>query len=193
MHYDYDALADTVRKIKEGDMASFRLLYDKTQRQIYYLALKILRNKEEAEDILQDTYISAYKHIQNCKNDRAVVSWLTTIAYNHIRDRQSEMVKKNKVFIIETEDNEMIYQVADTTSIEDDLISREDEDMILALIDTLPEKQRSALYMYYFQGLTAAEIAEACGCNENLVYKRLFDARQTIKKKLTTDGRREQR
>ena len=184
MHYDYDALAELVAKIKDGDMAAFRLLYEKTQRQIYYFALKIMRNKEEAEDVLQETYINAYRHIGKCKNDRAVVKWLTTIAYNIMRDRMAVLAKANQMFVHDSEEQEVLDQVMDEFSIEEELIRKEDKAHILDLIDKLPEKQRITLYMYYFKGLSAAEIAEVCDCKENLIYKRLHDARNAIKKRL---------
>ncbi|MCL2546229.1 MAG: RNA polymerase sigma factor [Oscillospiraceae bacterium] len=192
MPYDYDALAELVHRIKNGDMTAFRSLYEQTQKQIYYFALKVMRNKEEAEDILQETYISAYRHIEKCKNDRAIVKWLTSIAYNHMRDRLAVLAKANQVFVRDTEEQEILNHVADDVSLEDAFIRKEDAKHILVLVEQLPEKQRLALFMYYFKGLSAAEIAEICDCKENAVNKRLFDARAAIKKKIQQEEREEQ-
>jgi len=181
---DYGTLAAFVGRAKQGDLEAFQKLYEETWRPLYYFIFKNVGRRADAEDILQDTFVTAYTGIGQLQNDMAVVGWLNRIAYHKIQNYFRKNQKENNHRVHESDEDEGLFDVPDGFLVEEDYIGRESRQELLGIVDSLPEKQREAIYMFYYQELSVEEIAKICGCSENTVCKRLFDARGTMKKRI---------
>ena len=182
---DYEKLAVIVAKAKEQDVNAFQQLYESTHQALYFLVLKRVGNPTAAEDIVQEAYVTAYTNLHKLKNDLVFIQWLNQIAFHKVQDYFRQLKADKRFEGLNLDDEENFVDIVDDFLIEDDYLQKENREEILQLVSELPEKQRHAVYMFYFQQFSAAEMAEICGCSENIICKRLFDARNTIKKKLT--------
>ncbi|OLN31746.1 sigma-70 family RNA polymerase sigma factor [Desulfosporosinus metallidurans] len=177
-------IINIVTKLKSGDQQAFEELYELTHNKVYFLALKMVRNHENALDIVQEIYISVYKSIDKLINPEVFNAWLSKIVVNKCKDF---LGKKKDVLLPEKEeyeDNDASEAIEDTS---DDFIPHEVLDksetrnMIMALIDNLPEAQRTTLLLHYYQGLNVEEIAAIMECPAATVKSRLIYSRRQIK------------
>jgi RNA polymerase sigma factor (sigma-70 family) len=179
-----DRSIEIVVRLKNGDEAAFKELYELTHNRVYFLALKVVRNHEEALEVVQETYISVYKSIDKLINPQVFNTWLSKIVINKCKDR---LGKQKEVRLTENEDlnyNEGMEAIEDNSSdfIPHEMLDKsETRNMIMALIDKLPEAQRTTLMVHYYQGLNVEEIAAIMECPAATVKSRLVYARRQIK------------
>ncbi|MFT9116327.1 MAG: RNA polymerase sigma factor [Sporolactobacillus sp.] len=176
-----------VMRLKNGEMQAFDELYALTHDKVYFLALKMLRNKEDALEIVQDTYLSVYQSIGKLYNPEVFNTWLSKITVNKCRD----FLGKNKevLFSESQTDDEDDYDITDTIEETDSTViphevldSAETRNMVMALIDKLPVAQRTTLLLYYYQQFSVDEVAAIMDCPVATVKSRLQYARKQVKK-----------
>lgn len=179
-----DKITHIVIRLKNGDKKAFNDLYALTYNKVYFFALKIVRKHEDALDVVQDTYLSIYKSIDKLKNPEMFNAWLSKIIYNKCMD----FLRKDKsILLSEKEDlsaSDMIETVEDTSSDfipHEALNDAETRNMIMALIDKLPNAQRMTIMLHYYQGLNVEQIAAIMECPAATVKSRLIYARSQIK------------
>lgn len=174
-------------RLKDGDMRAFDELYALTHDKVYFLALKMLRNQEDALEIVQETYLSVYQSIGKLYNPEVFNTWLSKITVNKCRD----FLGKNKevLFSESKTDDEDDYDITDTIEETDSTViphevldSAETRNMVMALIDKLPIAQRTTLLLYYYQQLSVDEVAAVMDCPVATVKSRLQYARKQVKK-----------
>jgi len=165
---------------QNGDTKSFEELYSIYHKSIYILAKTILRNKNDAEDILQETFIKAWRSLNTLENPFLFAIWLQKIARNLCSD---QMRKKNFTIILDAEKD-----IEDLENIESDefipavYMERSDlQERLGRIVDKLSDVQREAIILYYYNELTVGEIANIMECSENTVKTRLYLARKTIR------------
>ncbi|OLN31734.1 sigma-70 family RNA polymerase sigma factor [Desulfosporosinus metallidurans] len=177
-------IINIVTKLKSGDQQAFEELYELTHNKVYFLALKMVRNHENALDIVQETYISVYKSIDKLINPEVFNAWLSKIVVNKCKDflgKQKEVLLTEKE---ELEDKDASDAIEDTSGdfIPHEVLDKsETRNMIMALIDNLPEAQRTTLLLHYYQELNVEEIAAIIECPVATVKSRLIYARRQIK------------
>ncbi len=175
-------LIATVTKAKSGDQEALSLLFNEYYNDIYYFALKTVKDAELASDITQEAFVDIIKHIDSLKEPVAFVSWAKQITYHQC----TRYFKKQKdVIVDEDEDGNTVFddlKEENAEFIPDEALDRDDfKQTILSIIDTLSPEQRSAVMMYYFDEMSVAEIAEVQGVSEGTVKSRLNYARKAIK------------
>ena len=156
-------------------------IYNEGYRAVYWTALKLLRNEADAEDIVQDTFVAAYGAYDQLKEKEKVVGWLKKIAANKCLNRltRTRTVNEEEEFFdgIEAEGEDFLPD-----SIVESDASRK---VIMDIIDnSLSEGIRQTIILFYFDGLSTKEIAEALGIPQGTVLSRLNLAKKKIKKEV---------
>ena len=171
-------LVELVRRAKAGEEEAKSELYEITYKRVYYLALRLTNNPEDAEDATQDTFVSAFSALSNLKNDNAFEGWLFQIAANKCRSKLSRTKHTEELpedFSEHTPDpNENLLP-------ETVLQESEKRRMIVEIKQSLPDAQRECVMLFYYSGMSVRQIAETLGCSEGTVKSRLNYARQKIR------------
>jgi RNA polymerase sigma-70 factor (ECF subfamily) len=144
-------------RMAEGDGDAVAELYDRHARPIYSLALRILGDTTEAEDIVQDVFSQAWRQAARYNASRgAVGAWLLTLA----RSRAIDRLRARRSRPVSATDDRAVGQVVDAAPpIDSQVLSSEHVARVRAALDELPMLQRAAIELAYFEGLTHAEIA----------------------------------
>lgn len=168
---------------KNGNERSFEELYTAFYQKVYALARTTMKNDADAEDVLQQTFISAWTNIGKLDDPAAFNTWIQRITLNQCYS----MLRKRRIDIpidvseFDGDDDEPMQIESDVMLPE---VYAEKEDLRIRLghiIDDLSDVQRQTIMLYYFDEMSVAEIAAAMDCSENTVKSRLFLARKAIK------------
>ena len=176
----------SIESLREGDRKEFARLVDKYSGQIYRLALKMLTHPQDAEDVLQNTFMKALQHIQDFEGRSSISTWLYRIASNEalmmIRGRQPE----TPMIDLEPEDDSSedvsptIF--ADWGNIpEEDLLNGESQAQLDQAVLSLPEKLRIVFVLRDIEGLSIKETSETLNLSETAVKTRLLRARLRLR------------
>lgn len=170
-----DNLNEAVERVRSGDAAAFQRIVDSTSARLVRLAARMLGNVVDAEDVVQEAYVKAYKALASGEFDgRANVStWLYRVVTNQAIDAMRGRARRPRP--TDTAD--------ESTS---DLASAEQKLALTELADwmsDLPADQRAALVLKAVEGMTSPEIAEVLQCSEGAVEQRLVRARAALRKR----------
>lgn len=166
-----------IDQIIKGDANAFAFLVEKYKTMVFTLALKMLKSREEAEEISQDTFIKAYKNIDKFKGDSKFSTWLYKIAYRTCLDS----IKKNgKKYQTGTIDEITINQIKSTDGILETIERKERAVIINKCLIELPEDERSIIWLFYFEELSLKEIIEITELSEANVKVKLHRARKRL-------------
>jgi RNA polymerase sigma-70 factor (ECF subfamily) len=182
--------AEIIRRCREGDEKAYRELVDRYRRQVYSMALRMLRREEDAEDVAQETFIRVFRALDRYDPTRSFTAWMFTIAarlcIDHIRRRRQSPLS---LFQRDAEtQEERTIEVADPGPGPDELTSRgEEERHAKALIDSLPHHYRIVVMLRHQQDLSYQEIAEALKLPLGTVKARIHRARALLKQQLEGD------
>ncbi len=177
-----------VKSYVEGNNTAFEVLLTRYQHKVYYYILQIVRNKELAEDIFQETFIKAIITIRQGRyyDSGKFLAWVNRIAHNLIIDHFRK--QKNETTISADSYDYDIFQHADIVdmSIEDILSNEQVMRDVVKMIDYLPEVQQEVVRMRFFQNLSFKEIAEKTDVSINTALGRMRYALMNMRK-LTTE------
>ena len=148
---DTDHIDTYLAKIAKGDKSALSLLYKETQSSVYGFSLSMLKNRADAEDVLQDTYLKVWQNASGYKAGTSPMAWILTIAKNLSLMKLREHGKKQDV---EPEEWEAIFQAADDTA------SIEDRHLLQAALTILSDEEREIILLHAVSGLKHREIAE---------------------------------
>jgi RNA polymerase sigma-70 factor, ECF subfamily len=172
-----------------GDRAEFARLVDEYSSPIYRLGLRMLGTPQDAEDVLQNTFISALTHIQNFEGRSSLATWLYRIASNEalmlIRKKKPEVNLEDVEGGDEDEDLKPTRFVDWSALPEDELLSEEGRQFLDDAIRSLPESLRIVFLLRDVEGLSIRETAEALNLTETNVKTRLLRARMALREGLS--------
>ena len=178
---------EAIEKAKNGEEQGFSFLYEKTYKSKYYLALQYMKNKEAAEDVLQEAYMKAFSKLDKLSEPEAFEGWLGTIVAN---TAQNALVRKNPLLFtdvaVDNEGEEFTYDVQDENPENQPEMAytrEETRELVHSLMDSLSEEQRLCILMFHIEGASILEIAEVMDCSENTVKSRLNYGRKNLKVK----------
>ncbi len=170
-----------LRKAQAGNKEAFGELVLRYQKQIYRLAYKILSNTSDAADIAQESFLKAYRNLQNLKNPNKFAQWLMRIAtnecYSWIRRRQDKLMKVEEELLCKS-------ALRHPPAPDEVLIKRELYQRIMAAIAALPELEQKVIQMYYLEGHSYKEIQEELSITKGTLGRRLHQARAKLRQKL---------
>ena len=179
---------EAVEQAKVGKEEGFSYLYEMTYRNKLYIAMKYMKNEDEAMDVLHDSYVKAFERLSSLQDANSFPGWLSTIvantARNTLRDRHtvnfSDMQR-------EDQDGEAFeYSIADenmTAQPEMACTTKETQELVQELIGSQSDEQRMCALMFHIEGYRIKDIATVLGCSENTVKSRLNYGRKNIKAK----------
>ena len=166
-----------INKVINGDTNAFAYLVDEYKNMVYSLAYKMTKNKEEAEEISQDTFIKAFKNLSKFKGDSKFSTWLYRIAYHTSLDA----IKKNKKNNSNVEINEFTFnQIQSVENILEGIERKERSIILSGCLDKLPEEERSIIWMFYYDELSLKEITEITDFSEANLKVKLHRARKKL-------------
>lgn len=172
-------ISHLVEKIKKGDNKSFEKLYKLTEREVWFTCISFLKNETTAQDIMQETYITAFLKIQSLEKSSQIRSWLNRIAVNKCKNYlkgKGEIQLDDEIF-----ENQAI--VDERISIPEEYISdKAKREIILSIMqEVLSDVQYQTVVMHYFNEITVDEIAEVFECSRGTVLSRLNYSRAKMK------------
>ncbi|MBU6141545.1 sigma-70 family RNA polymerase sigma factor [Patescibacteria group bacterium] len=145
-----------------GNERALAMLIEQTLKPVYAYIHRLVRNRTDAEDIVQETFIKVWRHIKKYKRGQNFRAWLFRIARNTAIDHMRK--RKNPAFSdFENEEGENMIEdsLMDPDPLPDELAARsEDMRRVSGMVDTLPVKYQEVLSLYYTEGLTFKEIGE---------------------------------
>ncbi|MFV0571450.1 MAG: RNA polymerase sigma factor [Xanthomarina gelatinilytica] len=166
-----------INQVIEGNTNAFSKLVDLYKDLVFTLALRMLKNKEEAEEVSQDTFIKAYKSLSKFKGDSKFSTWIYKIAYNTCLDRLKKNKRQQREVAID-EFTERYVKTIDNAL--EKMVKEEKLNAIQDCIIQLPSEDGFLLTLYYFEELSLAEISEIVGISANHIKVKLFRCRQKL-------------
>jgi len=167
-----------VLQVLRGDLKSFETLVEKYQKPVFNLALRMVRNPDEAEDVAQATFVKAFEHLRSYNEGFKFFSWLYRIAMNE----SLSVLRAKKQFARVDEAKEVPEDAPDGVERE------EAASKINAALAVLTDDQRAVVTLKHLEGFSYIEIAEILAISEKKVKSRLFSARQVLRDVLMKSG-----
>tara|TARA_B100000929_G_scaffold290636_1_gene285151 strand:+ start:3237 stop:3821 length:585 start_codon:yes stop_codon:yes gene_type:complete len=182
-----DTDRELVRRVQKGNRSAFDLLFLRHRHKIHGLVSRFVRREEEIDDVVQESFIRAYRALPRFRLESAFYTWLYRIAVNtaknHItaQNRRPSTVQSDFDEIELAEATDALREVADP---ENEYLAGELEVAIRRALQALPDDLRNALTFREFDGLSYEQIAEIMDCPVGTVRSRIFRAREAIDKKI---------
>jgi RNA polymerase sigma-70 factor, ECF subfamily len=180
---------ELVSRSMGGDPESFNQLIKRWERPIYALAYRTIGREDDARDVVQETFLRAFRGLNGFKGQAKFSSWLYRITLNLCRDW---MRRQRRAPVIATPDGVDLVELAgESENVEtaDAAVARKDLSRAVArAMTTLPEEQRAAIVLKEYHGLTFQEIADLLGCPLSTVKTRLYQGLIVLRKELERSG-----
>ncbi len=180
-----------ITRFLAGDVAGFELIVRRYSAMVFSVAARML-GPEEAEDVVQETFLRAYRGLENFRGESTLKTWLLAIALNRVRARRGVMAKLRSIFVNvdkrATEDDEELF----FANVEDPALSPEDQALqtqrrrrLRAAMRELPEEFRTAVILRDLEGFSYTEIAETLNVPVGTVRSRIARGRTILKEQLS--------
>jgi RNA polymerase sigma-70 factor (ECF subfamily) len=175
--------------LRNGDRGEFARMVEAYYTMIYRLSIKMVGNPQDAEDILQETFIKAYRHLKDFDGRSSLSTWLYRVATNEalmfLRRKRPEQISIDEP--VETEESEVEpVQIVDWCCLpEQELLSGEARRQLDRAVETLSSSLRIVFVLRDIQGLSTSETAEVLNLNESAVKTRLSRARLRLREELS--------
>ena len=167
--------------VVDGQHAAFEELLNRYKNLVYSVVLRMVNDREDANDQAQEIFIKIYKNIEKYRPDFKFSTWLIKIATNHVIDFRRRTKNEAQVAYLEaTED----APVGVEQSPEDAYVAKEQTEALATMIKELPEMYRLPIVLYHQQGLSYQEISEIVDEPMSKVKNRIFRARKLLKENL---------
>ena len=175
-------------KAASGDADAFETLVLKYEKNIYYIALRMMPSAEDAKDVSQNVLIKIYNNLSNFKGDSLFSTWIYRITVNTCIDEIRKYKRKNEVSI-DDEDKGVGRNIQDSAlSPEQNIIASEGLNAILETVKELPEEYSTVITLRDIQGFAYSEIADITECSLGTVKSRISRARGKLKELLLKKG-----
>ena len=182
-----------VQRARSGDERAFRLLVERYQKKVYAVALGMVKDREEAMDVVQEAFVKVHRSLESFKADATFYTWLYRITVNVCIDviRRRGVARGEAVEF----DEHIAHDLAEANlgavssqlgnNPEKAVLSREVGEKIQAALEQIPEKHRAILLLRELDGLSYEELAQALEIPKGTVMSRLFHARAKVQKLLS--------
>ncbi len=174
-----DREAELISRCQQGDQDAFKEIFDQYHKKVYRIAYGVVRQREDALDVVQEVFIKLFRSIKNFKGKSAFYTYLYRLAMNTAIDHSRK--KKKTAFL--SLDEEGGFQPSDGYEKRPDHIAaqKELEEKVRWAIDQLPQDQKATLIYREIEELSYQEIAGAMGCSIGTVMSRLHYGRKKLK------------
>jgi len=188
----HDADLPLVRKARTGDFDAFEALVEKYQRRIFGRAFRIVRQAQDAEEVVQQTFLSVIEHLEGFREEARFSTWLMRIATNHALVLLRKRKRHRAIPLVDDRSDESYDSVPRPEFIaqwretpETIAVNRETRQLLDEALDKLDEKYRLVFVLRDVEGLSTAETAEALGISVSNTKVRLLRARLMLREHLT--------
>lgn len=181
-----DALV--VEKVIGGDAASYELLIRKYQSKLFSTVLHMVKNRELAEDIVQESFLRAFRKLDTLNNRSQFYPWIKRIALNMALNH---FEKEKRVLDVESDDDDessFFENISSGESPEELTLKEEMKRYVRMFVDSLPDRLRVVIILREVEDMSYEEIAEMLNIPLGTVRSRLFNARNIIKERLIKQG-----
>lgn len=169
-----------IDKIKAGDIDAYRYLVTQYKDMAFTIALKIIKDREEAQDVIQESFIKAYQQLESYEGRAKFSTWLYTIVYRTALNQSKRNKEYNRSF--DDERKEAIPDLA--ISQHQQMEEREQQEIIKEAIEKLPQAEALLVTLYYINENSIKEIKQITGLSLSNIKIKLFRARKKLKKDL---------
>lgn len=172
-------MRNLVFMVEQGNQEAFTKLYEETSKTVYFICLSFLNNEEDAKDVMQDVYITAYNYLPQLNEKEKFQAWINQIAVNKCK----RFLMKDTAIPMADEDLSNIKLEDNENFLPEEYITKKEKRKIVMNImrERLSDIQYETVILYYFNGLTIDEIADIMECPPGTVKYRLSVARGKIK------------
>jgi RNA polymerase sigma-70 factor, ECF subfamily len=175
-----------IERAQSGDSDAFRLLVEQHSRVIFRLAFRMTGNEQDAEDVVQETFLRAYKRISDYEARASFSTWLYRIASNYaldlIRSRRRHEERRERG---SSEDRDILQTIPEASPGPDRLAyGGQVKDRVNAALDELTAQERTAFVLRHFEGLSIEEIGRTLGTGTNATKHSIFRAVQKLRRSL---------
>ncbi|SMC78309.1 RNA polymerase sigma factor [Cellulophaga tyrosinoxydans] len=160
-----------------GDTHAFSVLIDRYKHMVFTLAIKMLKNRENAEEVAQDTFVKAYSSLSTFKGDAKFSTWLYKIAYYGCLDY---LKKDNRRMETSSIDSDHDINASDYITVLEQFERQDRENIIKQSIDELSPEEAFLVTLHYFEELSLQEISEVINVSPNVIKVRLFRTRKRL-------------
>lgn len=177
---------ELLESARRGDRGAFRRIVERHQDDVFYLALGLVRNREDAQDVTQDVFIRAYKSIGRFRGDSGLGTWLYRVTLNACRDHQRKgrfMKLQQSLGLVAEEDSRWVEQRPDADPERLTVAGQLREDLARAL-QRLSPAERDTFVLRQFNQLSIRETSQVTGRAEGTVKNLLFRALTKLRKEL---------
>jgi RNA polymerase sigma-70 factor (ECF subfamily) len=176
--------AAIVRRVRNGEVEAFRILVDRHSRALYALAQRMTGNAHDAEDIVQESLMKAYRQLDRFESRAEFGTWVHRIGVNCALDHLRSRKTRDAVLAPAPEGGESLPEtIASSEPLPDQrLADRQIRDHVQCALGTLSESERTAFVLRHFEDVPLSEIATVLGINENAVKNTIFRAVQKVRR-----------
>lgn len=173
---DYGYIARLVQAARGGDSDAFAELYASTYKKQYLFACSFLKDEYLAQDALQETYITALKHLSNLNDPRLFVSWLSQINFRICYNLSAKQARINA----ETDRFNNQSGTAQAASVESQIVRVDEKEYILQQVMALPFSESQAIFLYYYKEMKIDQIAYMMEISRSSVKRYLASGKKRL-------------
>ena len=178
-----DVLVKLIEDAQKGDVTAFEEIVRYHQSYAYAIAFRFFCDEDDAEDVVQESFIRIWNHLQDFDPKMKFTTWMYKIVVNLCYDKAKSNKRRMSVFA-RLNDNSSKDDYIESTNLERDLTNKETAALIKHIADGLSEKQRMIFLLRDIQELTIEEVAVITGMSDAAIKTNLFFARKNIRKKI---------
>ena len=177
--------AAAVARARSGDSDAFRFLVERHSRNVFRLAFRMTGNEEDAEDMVQETFLRAYKQLNRYESRSSFGTWLYRIAANCSVDLIRSRKHRQEVAVVDEEEKDIMHMLPSSDPGPDRLaVSKQVQERITEAMAGLTQQERTAFVLRHFEGLSIEQISGMLGVGGNAAKHSIFRAVQKLRKAL---------
>jgi len=169
---------ETIERAAGGDIGAFEEIYKKTSGFVYNVAWRVTRNKEDAEEVAQNVFVTAYKKLSSFRFESSLKTWIYRITVNLALNHVKKVSRVRNVTV--SYDDALAHSGSGLRTATASAQEPADPERIEKILETLNPDQRACIVLRSIEGLSYQEIAQALSININTVRSRIKRARETL-------------